>query len=297
MPIESTLEIKTRVFHKPINVQDVLPQLWVSQTPNLVRAYHRNGLFKRPEVEDITLESKRWEQDHQEDLKRLAELIKRIIDAVRESRGNGVVKYDDQDDKLMVWKTDGRKMLPDDLYSKLDNKHGGKTEANESSNPAIGSRLPKTTLRIGNALYDVDLSMIPYLSSFVRFQRNVKPHASEFAHNAIPLFDTALKGLELGYRHCFRSLPADISQYHILRETYDFLGIDVIGGQSVDNIFAELKACKTSYELDYKHYRAVKGNKKYNSIMSTKYRELGEWAKMSPTRIYIHVHVLAELVD
>jgi hypothetical protein len=95
VPVESTLEIKTRVFHKPINVQDVLPQLWISQTPNLVRAYHRNGLFKRPEVEDVTLESKRWEEDHQEDLKRLAELIKRIIDAVRESGGNAVVKYDD----------------------------------------------------------------------------------------------------------------------------------------------------------------------------------------------------------
>lgn len=45
VPIESTLELKTRVFHKPICIKEVLPQLWVSQTPNLVRAYHKGGVF------------------------------------------------------------------------------------------------------------------------------------------------------------------------------------------------------------------------------------------------------------
>lgn len=41
VPLESTLEIKTRVSHKPLEIQEIAPQLWVSQTPKLVRAYHR----------------------------------------------------------------------------------------------------------------------------------------------------------------------------------------------------------------------------------------------------------------
>lgn len=121
IPIDSTLEVKTRVIHKPIDIQEVLPQLWVSQTPNLVRAYHRNGMFECPEVENVMLEIKRWEENHREDLRRLAALIRRIINVVRESGENAaVVKYDGQGDRLVIWKADGRKMmLPDDLYSKL----------------------------------------------------------------------------------------------------------------------------------------------------------------------------------
>ena len=73
--------------------------------------------------------------------------------------------------------------------------------------------------------------MIPYLSSFVRFQRLAQPQSTDFIHQDIPLFDIALKGLESGYRQCFRSLRNDIPQYRTLCETYDFLGVDVLGGQ------------------------------------------------------------------
>ncbi|PGH34312.1 hypothetical protein GX50_02895 [[Emmonsia] crescens] len=255
VPISSAIEIKTRVFHKLIDMEEVLPQLWAPQTPNLVRAYLRHGVFERPEVEDVTREMKRWEEDHQEDLKKLALLVKRIISVVRESGGHAVIRYDDQSDKLVVWKTDGGKMLPDDLYSKLDEKNSGKTEPNT----VIESGFPKATLKIGDVLYDIDISRIPYLSSFVRLQRRAQPKASEFNHNTIPLFDIALKGVKLGYRHCFRSLPADVSQYLTLCETYDFLMVDVLRGQSVDNIFDDLRACKKDYDLDYGRYQ--KGDK------------------------------------
>lgn len=65
VPLESTLEIQTRVFHKPLEIQDVAPQLWVSQTFKLVRAYHRKGTFQGPEVEDVTALIKRWEERNQ----------------------------------------------------------------------------------------------------------------------------------------------------------------------------------------------------------------------------------------
>jgi hypothetical protein len=252
VPINSTLEIKTRVSHKPINIQDVLPQLWVSQTPNLVCAYHNGGTFGLPEVKNVTREIAEWERNHANDLWRLIVLVRRAIRVVRENGGNAVVKYDGRSDSLAVLKREGSRMLPDDLYLKLD-----KTGSTEAVDP--NSR--KTRLRIGDTFYNVDISTIPYLSAFARFQRISQPQKTEFIHGNIALFDVALRGLESGYRQCFRSLRGDIPQYHTLCETYDFLGVDVLGGQSIDDIFADLKACKPAYQFEYTRDRAVKGDK------------------------------------
>lgn len=253
VPISSTLEIKTRVSHKPFNIQEVLPQLWVSQTPNLVRAYHNRGTFAPPEVKDVTREIAEWERDHVDDLWRLVVLVKEIIRAVRENGRNAVIKYDGRSGSLAVWKREGSRMLPGDLYLKLGDEAG--------PTKAIESNSRKTTLKIGDTFYDVDISTIPYLSAFVKFQRLSRPQSTDFIHGNIALFDVALRGLDSGYRQCFRSLRDDISQYHTLCETYDFLGVDVLAGQSIDNIFADLRACKTDYELEYKRYRAVRGDK------------------------------------
>ncbi|KAL5339453.1 hypothetical protein BJX70DRAFT_387886 [Aspergillus crustosus] len=128
IPIESTLEIKTRTFKKMITVDEVLPQMWTSQTPNLVHAYHRNGVFERPEVENVTEEMKSWEKDHQMDLAKLATLLKDIISAVKASDGSAIIKYDDLQDKLVIWKAKGeKKMLPEDIYSNFGMKGADKT--------------------------------------------------------------------------------------------------------------------------------------------------------------------------
>jgi hypothetical protein len=126
VPLESTLEIKTRVSHKPLQIQEIVPQLWVSQTPKLVRAYHNKGMFQGPEVEDVTAQIKRWEERNQNDLRKLAALINKILTLVKGCGGNAIVKYDDKGDKLIVLKAEGERMLPKDLYSKWDDK--GKSE-------------------------------------------------------------------------------------------------------------------------------------------------------------------------
>ncbi|KAL2837333.1 hypothetical protein BJY01DRAFT_258390 [Aspergillus pseudoustus] len=252
VPIQSTLEIKTRTSRNPIHIHEVLPQLWVSQTPNLVRAYHKGGLFGQPEVEDVTREMAKWEEDHANDLTRLAILIKEIIRVVRDNGGNAAVKHDGRSDSLKVWTRGRSRMLPDDLYSKFVEK--------TDSTQAIGTD-PRLSLKIGDTAYNVDISMVPYLSSFVRLQRLAQPQRTDFVLQHIPLFEIALKGLESGYRQCFRSLRDEVSQYQTLCDTYDFLGVDVIGGQSIDNIFADLRACKPDYEGGYKRSRMVKGDK------------------------------------
>lgn len=121
VPLESTLEIKTRVAHKPLQIHEVAPQLWISQTPKLVRAYHQRGTFEETAVEDVMAEVKKWEERHQEDLKKLAGLIRKIIEEVKERGGSAIVRCDGQRGKLALQKSGGKKMLPKDLYAKLDN--------------------------------------------------------------------------------------------------------------------------------------------------------------------------------
>jgi hypothetical protein len=115
-----------------------------------------------------------------------------------------------------------------------------------------------TLITIGDAKYDIDLSQIPYLSSFADFQAKAQPDATELVHGPIPLFDAALKGIQSGYRHCFRILPAELSQYLVLCETYEFLGIRVLGEQRIDKIFSDLRACKTDWDGDDE---VIKGDK------------------------------------
>ncbi|KAF2714953.1 hypothetical protein K504DRAFT_395814 [Pleomassaria siparia CBS 279.74] len=119
----------------------------------------------------------------------------------------------------------------------------------------------KTVITIDGTEYSIDASPIPYLASFVDFESKARPDATTLVHGPIPLFPVALKGVESGYRHCFRGIPADISQYHILCETYQFLGVDVLDGQGLDEISANLKAGKPNYELEYASYEEIRGDK------------------------------------
>ena len=107
--------------------------------------------------------------------------------------------------------------------------------------------------------YEIDVSKIPYLLSFVAFQANAQPQSTELIHGPIPVFGIALKGIESGYRQCFRSLPADLSEYRILCDTYDFLRVDVLGGQSINEIFRDLKSGQSDY--DYEERRETNSDK------------------------------------
>ncbi|KAI5861526.1 hypothetical protein GGS23DRAFT_575494 [Durotheca rogersii] len=123
--LASTLEIKTRVAHKPLEFRDVASQLWLSQTPNLVRAYHVKGVFNRPEVENVASQIRAWEAAHQRDLTKLAALIARIIRAVKGRCRSAVVRYDIAGDKLVISSVPDSDVLPKDLYAKWDDRVGG----------------------------------------------------------------------------------------------------------------------------------------------------------------------------
>lgn len=117
VPLRSTLEIKTRVHHKPLLVADVAPQLWISQTPKLVRAYHERGRFKVPVVEDVTSDIERWERLNQQSLGKLAALLVRLIATGKRHRYS-TIRYDAHSDRLDIEPCEEEKLLPADLYQK-----------------------------------------------------------------------------------------------------------------------------------------------------------------------------------
>lgn len=120
VPLVSTLEIKTRSIKRPLTIREVAPQLWISQTPKLVRAYHTEGKFQPPEVEDAAAAVKSWEDQHQIDLRNLGALIHRIIEVTKGCGGTATIERQAQSKKLTIDKADRDRMLPMDLYSKWD---------------------------------------------------------------------------------------------------------------------------------------------------------------------------------
>ncbi|KAK0127289.1 hypothetical protein ONS96_006839 [Cadophora gregata f. sp. sojae] len=112
-------DIKTRAYYKSYNMEEILPRLWANQTPNFVIAYHNSGLFDHPTVTPIRQKILDWETAHSSLLARFHALIKRIMDAVRDSDhscfeiswdGNGPLCISEQIEE-------GRTALPSDLLS------------------------------------------------------------------------------------------------------------------------------------------------------------------------------------
>ncbi|MCJ1420460.1 hypothetical protein MMC32_006817 [Xylographa parallela] len=154
VPLESTLEIKTRVFHKSLDIQEIATQLWVSQTPKLVRAYHQNGTFQKPVVEDVTAAIKSWEERKQNDLRKLAALIPKIITLVKKCGGNAILKYDVEGDKLVICRVERKAMLPKDLYSKWDDGHHVEAETDTAKTDIQGPKVAQTKQESTSAVSD-----------------------------------------------------------------------------------------------------------------------------------------------
>ena len=151
VPLASTVEIKTRVAHRPLAFEDVVSQLWISQTPKLVRAYHTKGVFEIPKVDDVAVDIRAWEGQNQKDLKVLASLIGRIRSVVKECGGRAVLEYDANKDSLSFRRSRGGQMLPKDVYARWDKESSGsETNADQNSTKvAGGSKTGKSTAAAG----------------------------------------------------------------------------------------------------------------------------------------------------
>ncbi|KAG6108895.1 hypothetical protein E4U14_003446 [Claviceps sp. LM454 group G7] len=121
IPLESILEIKTRALTRSLHFAEIAPQLWVSQTPKLVRAYHDRGCFRKQQVEDVSGEVQQWERENQGNLRTLGALIGKIMAVMKGCGGCGTLRYDVATASLIISRDEGGSgMLPKDLYSRWD---------------------------------------------------------------------------------------------------------------------------------------------------------------------------------
>lgn len=118
VPVSSLLEIKTRAVSRVLDMTEVLPQLWISQTPKLAVGYYSKGVFNNVKAQDMTAEILWWEAASQGDLGRLAGLLSNVICAVRRSSNRQAVVEYTGGSSLRVVAGDGKPALPDDLYAK-----------------------------------------------------------------------------------------------------------------------------------------------------------------------------------
>ena len=73
----AVVEIKTRAVHKVLDTDIVLPRLWISQTPNLIVAYHKGGRFNDVQILDVRKDIGVWEEQNSKNLRKLDTVIRR----------------------------------------------------------------------------------------------------------------------------------------------------------------------------------------------------------------------------
>ncbi|RBR18888.1 uncharacterized protein FIESC28_05810 [Fusarium coffeatum] len=230
----SIIEIKTRAIERPLPIEDVAAQLWVSQTSKLVRAYHDRGKFQVPHVEDVGAQVKRWEMLNQNDLKRLVILLKTISNLAAQSGGKVTVKYEGGS-KLLFYQGDKGDMLPHSLYSKWESR-GVRQAKKVASVPE--ERKASDTLSKDQ-------------------KRTMEIPRAEYGDG--PYSELISVGVEKGFRQFFRRMPLQLSQYHLLCDTLDSLAIDVTNGRTVRDILKDMKRGKDDW--DPVERRTVRGLK------------------------------------
>ncbi|KAF2170659.1 hypothetical protein M409DRAFT_19474 [Zasmidium cellare ATCC 36951] len=114
--LASTLEIKTRVAHKPLPMDE--------------------GVFQVPTVEDTTAVIKSWETKNQKSLGLLATLMRKIVDVVA-PLGRATIKYNEGSGRLEICKTEAKDMLPRDVYMRWNKTDPDQAAA--SDGVAVGS--------------------------------------------------------------------------------------------------------------------------------------------------------------
>jgi len=89
VPQQAVFDLKTRTIRKKEQEEEIiaeqLSRLWVSQTPNFVLAYHRQGKFEDIEIKDLRNEVDEWESENEEVLRRFAVLLRKICNLARNS--------------------------------------------------------------------------------------------------------------------------------------------------------------------------------------------------------------------
>ncbi|XWX00639.1 hypothetical protein V2A60_008660 [Cordyceps javanica] len=136
-------------------------------------------------------------------------------------------------------------MLPADLYCKWNTKTSC-TEAN----------LPVT------AQEAADMAMQVSETGVKRNNKSAIVNSSEpaIAHSALPFSDVIKFGQDEGFRKIFRSMPTKLSDYLILCKSLKLLAIDVLQGQHIREIMADMRLGKV--ERDPEERQQIGGQRR-----------------------------------
>ncbi|KAL4949891.1 hypothetical protein BDW69DRAFT_187879 [Aspergillus filifer] len=81
IPQSEMFDLKTRSNRKEYAdvLRSELPRLWIAQIPNLIVAFHKWGVFNDIRVNDVREDVCKWEEEHQDDLSKLAALLRMLV--------------------------------------------------------------------------------------------------------------------------------------------------------------------------------------------------------------------------
>lgn len=222
----SIIEIKTRTRNKLIDIDEIAPQLWASQTPKLVRAYHVRGQFFDPKVEDVAAKIQDWEANNQPDLMKLGWLIKKIISVAKKLGGKVVIKYDVSTDELCIHQnTNASNLLPKDLYARwtaVEAKAGGPETQGKQQSPQVNAGI-------------------------------MSRHHEREVRRDLPFATVLLSVSDKGFRQVFRDMPPNLTDYQSLCESFKASEIDVLQGRQVRDLMGDLKRGKEDWDTDEGH--------------------------------------------
>lgn len=121
-PQSQIFDLKTRRELNIFDMEEILPRLWVNQTPNFLLAYHEFGLFKRPQVSNVKDQVLEWQERNTTLLSKLHVIIKRIMEIVKDSEDHRVEVSWDGKGPLRVTEQikEGNRVLPIDLLQKWE---------------------------------------------------------------------------------------------------------------------------------------------------------------------------------
>lgn len=131
IPQKAVFDLKTRADLRKIDMADILPRLWVNQTPNFIIGYHKFGLFHDIQVQAVYEEIQEWQENNQKPLNSLSAVVHRIIQLAQSCKGHGLEVSRIGSGELMV-----RKLLDSDwhaLPSDLSRRWAGGSDEVESN--------------------------------------------------------------------------------------------------------------------------------------------------------------------
>ena len=90
IPQQAIFDLKTRSAKKKDEdvLADQIARFWVNQTSNFILAFHERGLFKDIRVQSVRSEVKEWERQHGEVLRKLSNLVEKVVACAKTSPGS-----------------------------------------------------------------------------------------------------------------------------------------------------------------------------------------------------------------